>query len=85
MTDPTTPIINNQVRQEWNTYIDWLRNKGMAGHPDLDKNGLGYEMLEQFRRENPMTVLRKEIITPLQTACSYRLFYYSCLSFNPLT
>lgn len=60
------PQINNQVRQSWNDYVKWLRAKGIAGSPTLDKGGLGKQYLAQYIKENPNTALTMDIVAPIQ-------------------
>lgn len=61
------PAITNQVRSDWNKYIDYLRSKGIAGSPDLDRNGLGNQVLQQYIKDNPGTSLSLDIVKPLQS------------------
>lgn len=61
------PVIDNNVRAAWNDYVGWLRQKGIAGHPELDKNGLGHSMLDQYLRENQGSYLSKDMIPAIQS------------------
>lgn len=58
--------VDNRIRAEWNNYVSWLDKKGYKGKPELDKNGLGFKMIEQYKQENPETVLSKDMIIPIQ-------------------
>lgn len=60
------PPITNKIRQSWNDYIGWLREKGLAGSPKLDKGGLGIKMIEEYRKENPDTALTPDLVTSIQ-------------------
>jgi len=60
------PQVDNTIRAEWNKYLDWLEKKGMRGKPDLDKNDLGGKMIDAYRKENPTTPIRREIIPAIQ-------------------
>lgn len=64
--DPEEKPIDNRVRTDWNKYIDWLAAKGLKGHPSLDKNDLGNKMIDAYKKENPDTVLSRDIVIPLQ-------------------
>jgi hypothetical protein len=64
--DKKPVVINNQVRQAFNDYVMWLRGKGMAGKPELDKNGLGKKYLADYIKENPKTILTPDLIAPIQ-------------------
>lgn len=65
--EPTSkPPIDNNVRQSWNDYVDFLKKKGIAGSPELDKGGLGHAMLDLYIRENPGTYLKPEMVKDIQ-------------------
>lgn len=73
--DKPMPVIDNNVRQSWNNYVGWLKKKGMAGSPDLDKNDFGNVMLNQYLRENPDSFLKPEMVKPIQADfANYRQF-----------
>lgn len=63
--DPDYPV-DNKLRQDWNNYLDWLSKKGLKGDSSLDKGGYGFQVLEQYRKENPLTTLTKESIPVIQ-------------------
>lgn len=58
--------LTNQNRQDWNDYITWLRSKGLAGNPMLDKGGYGIQVLQQYIKQNPKTSLTLDLIQPIQ-------------------
>jgi hypothetical protein len=62
----TPPPITNQVRQDWNSYVDWLAQQGLKGNPILDHNDLAGRMLDQYQKVNPNTTINRDIIVPLQ-------------------
>lgn len=64
--DPTAPPVDNKTRQDWNDYVDWLDKKGLKGHPSLDHNEKGFQMIDQYRKENPGTTVSREMVTPIQ-------------------
>jgi hypothetical protein len=65
--DPVTPPkVDNKIRQAWNDYVQFLQQKGLKGHPSLDHNGLGFKMIDEYRKEHPDTPLTKDMIVPIQ-------------------
>lgn len=57
---------SKKLREDWNAYVSWLDKKGMKGKPELDKGGLGFKMIEQYRKENPSTTVSKDSIKSIQ-------------------
>lgn len=69
------PKIDNNIRQAWNDYVDWLQTKGLKGNPALDHNDLSFKMIDQYRQEHPDTPISKDMITPIQQEFSnYRQY-----------
>lgn len=60
------PVLSNKNRQDWNEYITWLRSKGLAGNPALDRNGYGIQVLQQYIKQNPKTSLTVDLVQPIQ-------------------
>lgn len=60
------PVIDNNVRAAWNDYVQFLKGRGIAGSPELDKNDLGNQMLNMYLRQNPGSFLKPELIKPIQ-------------------
>lgn len=58
--------ITNQTRKDWNDYLAWLETKKLRGKPELDKNNLGIQMIEEYRKVNPNTTITKEMVVPIQ-------------------
>lgn len=58
--------ITNDIRRGWNNYTDWLDKKGLKGSPELDKNDLGLQMIDQYRTENPATPITRDMVIPIQ-------------------
>jgi hypothetical protein len=67
-TDPAPPVkVDNNLRSAWNDYVNnFLAKKGLKGHPSLDHNGLGFKMIDEYRKENPNTPLTKDMVVPIQ-------------------
>lgn len=44
-----------EQRQNWNRFLDFLKERGMAGNPELDKEdaSLGMKLLEEYNKANP--------------------------------
>lgn len=64
------PIATDEHRSDWNKYIDFLGKRGLAGSTDLDKNGLGKNMLARFIKENPSTSLTPDSVFHAQNDMS---------------
>lgn len=60
------PQMTNEIRKGWNDYVNFLDKKGLKGKPELDKNGYGFQVLEEYRKENPNTPITKEMIPVIQ-------------------
>lgn len=58
--------VTDDIRTQWNTYVDWLDKKGMKGKPDLDNNGLGYTMVDEYQRDNPNSGINRGSIKSIQ-------------------
>ncbi len=73
--DSKAVAITNKNRQDWNDYIQYLRSKGLAGNPALDKNGYGMQVLQDYIKQNPNTSLTTNLVKPIQSDFSnYRNF-----------
>jgi hypothetical protein len=62
----TKTIVTDKVRMDWHKYLVWLEAKGMRGNPALDRDSLGFKLLEEYIKENPETSLSKDMIRPIQ-------------------
>jgi len=60
------PPVTNKQRKDYNSYIQWLQKRGIAGKPELDKNNLGKNLLAKYIKENPSTSLTANSIIPMQ-------------------
>lgn len=51
-------IPDPDVAVEWNKYQKWLREKGMLGKPELDKNNLGINLFNEWKKisGSPLTL-----------------------------
>lgn len=58
--------VDNKLRSDWNAYTQWLDKKGLKGSPQLDKGDMGGKMIDQYRKENPTTLVTRESIVPIQ-------------------
>ena len=56
----------DMLRRDWNDYVDWLEMKGLKGDEKLDRNGLGVEMITQYRIEHPETTVSNETVGNIQ-------------------
>lgn len=67
----TTPIvINDQVKGEWNKFQDFTKAQGAQGSKDLDvqSKNMGQSLMDQYRKQNPNTMLTYDYIKPIQQA-----------------
>ena len=62
--------VSNKLRNDWNSYVQYLKSKGMQGHPSLDKNDLGGQMIDQYQKENPTTSVNRAAVVPIQQELS---------------
>lgn len=55
-------------RAEWNSFLDYLHSKGVAGSKDLDvkDKSLGLSYLAQYQKENPKTTITPDMIQNVQ-------------------
>lgn len=60
------PQMTNEIRKGWNDFTSWLAKKGLQGKPELDKNDYGFQVLEEYRKENPETPITRELIPAIQ-------------------
>jgi hypothetical protein len=60
--------ISDQIKTDWNQYIDWLELKGLKGSSQLDHGGLAKEMMKQFIAEHPGTTLGQGMVQSIQEA-----------------
>jgi hypothetical protein len=70
---PNDKPINTQTMTEWNSYVDWLKQRGLSGHQNMNHIDFSKSTLDQFRKENPNTTLTYDSVLPIQQAIrSYR-------------
>lgn len=62
----TKESITDQLRQDWNDYVDWLEKKGLKGDVSLDEGDLGLKMIEEYRAEHPETTVSNETVKQVQ-------------------
>ena len=62
--------VSTKLRNDWNNYTTWLKGKGMQGHPSLDKNDLGGQMIDQYQKENPTMGINRAAVVPIQQELS---------------
>ena len=58
--------ITDQLRRDWNDYIDWLRGKHLAGDSSLDHNNLGRKMIDEYRLEHSTTTVSNDMVASIQ-------------------
>lgn len=56
-----------QVMQEWNSFLDFVKEEGFEGSPELDKDQtIGKSLLEEYRKLHPYSPLRYEHVSLVQ-------------------
>lgn len=58
----------NRIKQDWNSYLDYLDTKKVRGSADLDKGDLGNKYFREYLKENPNTSLNENIIPKIREA-----------------
>ena len=53
-------FLSPQKMQEWNSYIDYAKDKGFAGKAEIDKEGKGNKLFEEWKKQNPKTSISIE-------------------------
>lgn len=54
--------VDNKMRGDWNQFLSYLDKKGVRGNPALDKGGIGYQMFDNYVKDNPGTSLSRETL-----------------------
>lgn len=62
------PVDMDKVKQDWNSYLDYLDMKKVRGSADLDKADLGNKYFREYLKENPNTSLNESIIPKIREA-----------------
>ncbi|HEY0980377.1 MAG TPA: hypothetical protein VGE18_03140 [Candidatus Paceibacterota bacterium] len=65
-TTETKKVVTDQLREDWNDYVDWLEEKGLKGAATLDEGDLGLKMIEEYRAEHPETTVSNETVGQIQ-------------------
>lgn len=63
---PAEIKVDNTLRTEWNKYVSWLKEKGYAGDPQMDKGDYSEKAFNEYKKEHPDSVLTPEHIKPIQ-------------------
>jgi len=67
--DPENPVaISDELKTNWNKYLDWLDKKGMKGKPELDKGGVGNKLFKQYLSETADAKLSEKDIPVIRQA-----------------
>ncbi len=65
-TSENSAEFSDQIRSDWNDYVDWLDQQGLKGNPALDKNDLGGAMIDKYKKLHPSTSISRETIDDVQ-------------------
>lgn len=64
----TKETASEQLKEDWNGFLNWLDKKGMKGKPELDKGDLGNQLFRQYIKETPGTSLSEKSIPAIRKA-----------------
>jgi hypothetical protein len=64
--DPRHP--SDQLKQDWNSFVGYMKTKGYAGSKDLDNQdtNMGKEYLSRYLKENPKSTLSYDSVGTIQ-------------------
>lgn len=62
--------VSSRLRQDWNNYTEYLKSKGLKGHPSLDKNDRFNKEIDEYRKVNPNTTVTRESVWDIQKELS---------------
>lgn len=60
------PQVDNNVRQAWNDYVGWLKDKGYSGNPEMNHKAFSDNAFAEYKKENPNTILTPDYFLPIQ-------------------
>ena len=60
--EPGEPLMT-----KWNMYLGYLDKMGMRGKPELDKAGLGKQLLQEYNKKNPSASISEDEVGQVQT------------------
>jgi len=67
---PVTPVrpVSNNLKSEWNRFVGFAKERGIAGSPDLDirDKNMGKNLMDDYIKTNPNTTLRYDSIPAIQ-------------------
>lgn len=65
---PKKRRLSPKEMQEWNSYLDFVRSKGMEGSPELNKRdkGLGAQLFAEFKKSNPNVSIGYDVVPLVQ-------------------
>lgn len=84
--DETTPTkITSETMAKWNKLIDFAKQKGYAGLPDLDHNPiLRQKVFDEYNKSNPNDAIPQEMVKPIQNEIqTYKQKALSDIKANP--
>jgi hypothetical protein len=59
-----------KLKKDWNLFQAWLGERGLKGHPSLDRGvgdaNVGLQYVKQFQKENPTTLVTPQNIPEIQ-------------------
>lgn len=58
--------VKPNLMDDWNNYVQWMKDKGFSGNPRMDKPEFSNDVLAKYRAENPNTSITSETIPLVQ-------------------
>jgi hypothetical protein len=63
---PEAPSLTPKQMEDWNNFQTWMKDKGYAGDPRMDKMKFSKSIVDMYRSENPNTSISYDIIGNVQ-------------------
>jgi hypothetical protein len=60
------PKVDFNVMGEWNKYVDWLKEKGYSGNPNMNHADFSKNAFNEYKKEHPETALTTDHFLPIQ-------------------
>lgn len=65
---PPPPPLSNEERVQWNSFLDYLKKKGVQGSAALDNRdtNMGQQLMDEYRKQNPHFTLGYDRVGDVQ-------------------
>lgn len=63
------PVLTADQKKDWNSFVDFIKSKGLQGSPDLDKRDkrLAESIMTEYVKSNPKSSLNPKLIGNIQS------------------